>query len=203
MDDEPSAVENAVRVFSQRGGILRTGEAIDLGIHPTTLYAMRDAGEIEQLSRGLFRLASLPPLASPDLVTVALKVPQAVVCLVSALSIHDLTTQIPRAVDVALQQGAARPRLDHPPLNVYWFSGDAWQEGIETHRFDDVPVRVYGPAKSVADIFKYRRKIGLDVALEALKRYRERGDFSAGRLMHYAHVCRVETVMTPYVEALV
>jgi predicted transcriptional regulator of viral defense system len=142
------SIENAITLFRQQGGILRTGEALRLGIHPRTLYAMRDSGVLEQLSRGLYRLAELPLLSNPDLVTVALKVPQAVICLVSALAFHELTTQIPHVVDIALPNRAERPRLDYPPLRIFWFSGLAWSEGVETQRLDDVPVRIYGPEKS-------------------------------------------------------
>jgi len=163
---------------------------------------MRDSGVLEQLSRGLYRLADLPPLSNPDLVTVALKIPQAVICLVSALAFHELTTQIPHAVDIALHNRAQRPRLDYPPLRIFWFSGPAWSEGVETHLVDNVPVRIYGPEKSIADSFKYRRKIGLDVALEALRLYRQHRDFDVNKLLHYARVCRVEKVVRPYLEAL-
>lgn len=133
---------------------------------------------------------------------VALKIPQAVVCLVSALAFHELTTQIPHAVDIALPRGAERPRLDYPPLRIFWFSGPAWSEGVETHMIDDTPVRVYSLEKSVADSFKFRRKIGLDVALEALKLYRQHQSFDVSKLLYYARICRVEKVMRPYLEAL-
>ena len=194
--------QKAIALFRQHGGTLRTAEALRLGIHPRTLYAMRDTGVLERLSRGFYRLAEFPPLSNPDLVTVALNIPQAVICLVSALAFHELTTQVPHAVDLALPRGAERPRLDYPPLRIFWFSGPAWSEGVETHQVDDVPVRIYSLEKSVADAFKYRRKIGLDVALEALKQYRQHRDFDVSRLLHYARICRVENVIKPYIEAL-
>ena len=197
-----TSVQNAIALFRRHGGTLRTSEALAMGIHPRTLYNMRDSGLLVRLSRGLYRLADLPPLSNPDLVIVALKIPQAVVCLVSALAFHELTTQIPHAVDIAVHGRAERPRLDHPPLRIFWFSGPAWSEGVETYTIDETSVRIYGPAKSVADAFKYRRKVGLDVALEALKLYRQRRDFDADELLHYARVCRVERVMRPYLEAV-
>jgi predicted transcriptional regulator of viral defense system len=199
---ERTTAEEAVALFRQHGGMLRTSEALRLGIHPRTLYALRDAHVLEQLARGLYRLVDLPPLTNPDLVTVALKIPQGVVCLVSALAFHELTTQIPHAVDVALESGSTRPRLAFPPVRVFWFSGPAWSEGIEVHQLDNTPIRIYGPEKSVADAFKFRRKLGLDLALEALKAYRRRPEFDVGRLLHYADVCRVEQIMSPYLEAL-
>ena len=192
----------ALDLFRQHGGTLRTAQALRLGIHPRTLYALRDSGALQRLSRGLYRLADLPPLSNPDLVLVARKVPQAVICLISALAFHELTIQVPHAVDVALRSGSARPTLDYPPLRTFWFSGPAWSEGVAVHQIDDTPVRIYGPEKSVADSFKYRRKIGPDVALEALKLYRQHREFDVGKLLHFARICRVEKVMRPYLEAL-
>ena len=203
MSVEPTESEQkAIELFREQGGTLRTSEALRLGIHPRTLYALRDTRVLEQICRGLYRLAEMPPFAHPDLVTVSLKVPQAVICLLSALAFHELTTQIPHAVHIALESKAETPRIDYPPLRVFWFSGPAWSEGIESHTLDDVSVRMYSPAKSVADVFKYRNKIGLDVALEALRLYRRDAAFDVGELMGYARVCRVENVIRPYLEAL-
>ena len=196
------AVQEAKRIFREHGGILRTSEALELGIHSRTLSAMRDSGELHRLARGLYRLAELPPLSNPDLVVVALKVPGGVICLVSALAFQDLTTEIPRSVDVALEKGSWRPRLEHPPLRVFWFSGPAWHEGVDTYEVDGIPVRVTTPAKTVADMFKFRRRLGLDLAVEALKAYRYRDAFDVGELLHYARVCRVDRIITPYLEAL-
>ena len=194
--------DRAIETFREHGGILRTGEALRLGIHPRTLFALRDAGALEQLSRGLYRLAELPPLTNPDLVTVALKVPGAVICLISALAFHELTTQVPHAVDIALSKGDEPPRLEYPPLRLFWFSGPAYHEGIETHDVDGTDVRIYDPEKTIADCFKLRRKVGLDVALEGLKNYRRRPDFAPDSLLHYARICRVENVIRPYLEAI-
>jgi len=196
------ADRTAITIFQRHKGLLRAGDALRLGIHPRTLYALRDAGALEQLGRGLYRLADLPPLSNPDLVVVAIRYPQAVICLISALAFHELTTQVPHVVDVAIHQQAAQPTLSQPPLRVFRFSGRAWTEGVTTYRIDEVPVRITNPEKSIADAFKYRNKIGLDVALEALKEYRRRRDFDRSRLMKYARVCRVERVMWPYLEAL-
>jgi predicted transcriptional regulator of viral defense system len=162
----------------------------------------RDAGIIEPLSRGLYRLADSPPLANPDLVTVALRTPEGVVCLISALAFHQLTTQIPHEVHLALRRGSEPPRIDHPPVRTYWFAKAAFEAGIETHRLDSIPVRIYSPEKTLADCFKYRNKIGLDTAVEAVRLYRERRRPSVDALMKYAQVCRVAKVMRPYLEAI-
>ena len=200
--DTEGPIQKALNIFREHGGILRTSRALRLGIHPRTLYAMRDSGLLEQLSRGLYRLSELPPISDPDLATVALKIPQATICLVSALAFYELTTQVPHVIDIALSSGSRRPLLDYPPVRVFWFSGPAWSEGLETHLIEDVPVRIYGPAKSIADAFKFRRKIGQDVALEALRMYRESNGFDVGELLHYARLCRVQSVIKPYLEAL-
>jgi predicted transcriptional regulator of viral defense system len=196
------ARSNAVAVFRAHGGTLRTMEAIRLGIHPRTLYSMRDSGVLEQLGRGLYRLSALPPLGSPDLVKVALRVPEGVICLVSALAFHEMTTEIPHAVHVALRRGAEPPRIGHPPVRTYWFTGDAFSEGMEVYEVDGVDVSVYAPAKTVADCFKYRNKLGLELALESLKSYLRDLHGHPDELMRYGKVCRVEAVMRPYVEAL-
>jgi predicted transcriptional regulator of viral defense system len=196
------AVARARAIFRAHGGILRTAQALRAGIHPRTLYAMRDSGELERVSRGLYRLSEASPLGNPDLVAVAMKVPDAVVCLISALASHDLTTQIPHAVWIALPTGSWTPRLEQPPLEVCEFGGKTYSEGVETHELDGVPVRIYSPEKTLADCFRFRSKVGLDTALEALRAYRERRKVNVGALMHFADVCRVQRVMRPYLEAL-
>jgi len=190
------------KVFIQHGGLLRTTAALHAGIHPRTLYEMRDQGIVEQLSRGLYRLADLPPLSSPDLATVAAKIPSGVICLISALAYHEITTQIPHEVHVALPRGTEPPRLQHPPLRAFWFTGKAFTEGIEAHPMDGIALRVYIPEKTLADCFKYRNKLGLDVFLEALKLYLARKRPRTDELTKFAVICRVERLMRPYLEAL-
>jgi len=189
-------------IFMKNGGILRAAEAIRLGIHPRDLYGMRDRGEVVELSRGLFRLASLPPPEDPDLLAVAVRVPRAVVCLTSALACHDLTTEVPHEVHIALPRPVSRPRLGHPPLRVFSFSKESFKAGIETRTTNGVPFRIYSPAKTIADCFKFRNRIGLDVALDALKRFLARKGASTRELLEYARVCRVEKVILRYLEAL-
>jgi predicted transcriptional regulator of viral defense system len=140
-------------------------------------------------------------MGNPDLAIIAMKIPKGVICLISALSYHEITTEIPHEVYLALPRGTEPPRLDYPPLRVFRFGRYAFEEGIEQHDVDGVLMRVYSPEKTLADCFKYRNKIGIDVALEALKNYRRRKQFNVDELMHYARVCRVERVMRPYVEA--
>lgn len=203
MSETRTAMAKAQRIFSRHGRMLRTAKAIRLGIHPRTLYALRDAGKIEQVSRGLYRLSSAPPLANPDLIPVAVRSPRAVVCLISALAYHRLTTQVPHAVDVALPSHSKVPKIAEVPLRVFWYPEASLRPGIQVVSIDRVRVRIFSPEKTIADCFKYRNKIGLDVAIEALKAYRERTrkpDYQA--LAGFAKVNRVERVMRPYLEAI-
>lgn len=195
-------LHEAEAIFRANSGMMRTSAAIEQGVHPRTLYALRDRGRLVQISRGVYRLADLPELSDPDLVTVATRVPEAVVCLISALCFHDITTEIPHEVHIALPRQVRKPKLDYPPLRVYHFSGPALEEGIETRRIDGARVRIYGPEKTIADCFKYRNQIGLAVALEALRLYLKRQHASRKTLLAYARICRVEKVMLPYLEAL-
>jgi predicted transcriptional regulator of viral defense system len=197
-----NAFERAAKIFNDHHGILRTQQAIRLGIAPRTLYQMRAAGIILRESRGLYRLADAEPGAYSDLVQVALSIPKGVVCLISALAFYDLTTQIPHQVYVALPIHAEKPRLEYPPMRLFWLSQKTYSAGIETHELDGIAVRIFALEKTIADCFKFRNKVGLDVAVEALRDYRKRADFNIAALLHYARIDRVERVIKPYLEAL-
>ena len=196
------ATSQVEQLFRRHNGLLRTSQALAAGVHPRSLYALRDQGVVEQLGRGLYRLAGLPPLGNPDLVVAAAKVPAGVVCLISALAFHEITTQVPHEVYLALPKGAERPRLSHPPVRPVWFGGEAYAAGVATHDVDGVAVRVYTPEKTLADCFKFRNRVGLDVCLEALKLYAGRKKVRVDDLLRFARVCRVERVMRPYLEAV-
>lgn len=188
-------------LFRQQGGKLRLSEALTLGISRYQFYRLRDEGLIEPVSRGLYRLADLPPIDNPDLVATATRFPHAVLCLISALDWHGITTQIPHQVHLAVERDARLPVLDYPPVAGYRFSGQAFSTGIEQVEVDDITLQVYNPEKTLADCFKFRNRIGMDVVLEALELYRNRKTFRPGKLMEYASICRVAKVMAPYVEA--
>ena len=193
--------ERPEKIFRNHGGQLRMSEAIEYGITRYMLYSLRDKGIIEQVSRGIYRLVDLPPISNPDLVTASLRFPNAVICLISALAFYDITTQIPHAVSVAVPRKARLPSLEYPPIQAHRFSNIAYSAGIQEHLVDGVSVKIYCPEKTLADCFKFRNKIGMDVALEALKLYRERKKFNPMKLLDYAKICRVAMVMRPYLEA--
>ena len=195
-------IERYEDIFRKHGGQLHMAEAIKLGISRYMLYSLRDRGVIRQFSRGIYRLTNLPPISDPDLVTVSLRFPNAVICLISALAYHDITTQIPHFVSVAVQRNSRLPSLDYPPIDPHRFSSEAYSAGIEEYIIDEVSVKVYSPEKTLADCFKFRNRIGMDVVLEALRLYMTRRTLNTEKLIKYAGICRVEGVMRPYLEAL-
>jgi predicted transcriptional regulator of viral defense system len=150
----------------------------------------------------VYRISERKPLSDPDLVTVSIRVPKGIICLVSGLAFHGITTQIPHAISIALEKGAESPRIDYPPVVVYRFSQASLAAGIEKHEIDGVKIRVYSPEKTIADCFKFRNKIGMDIVLEALRLYRARKKASLQRLLEYGRICRVEKVMSPYLEII-
>lgn len=197
-----NAMDRAIKVFRDHKGILRTQQAIRYGIAPRTLYEMRNSGAIVRESRGLYRLADTELNSNTDLIQVGLRIPRAVICLLSALSFHNLTTQIPHQIYIALPVYAEKPRLEYPPFRIFWLSYKVYSTGIENHELDGIPIKIYGREKTIADCFKFRNKIGLDVALEALREYRKGDEFNVETLLMYARIDRVEKIIRPYLEAI-
>lgn len=193
--------EKLIMLQNERG-IIQTNRALKAGVHPRNLYELRESGVIEPISRGFYRFVDSPPLSNPDLVTVALRKPRAVICLVSALAFHELTTQVPHAVDMAILRGDITPRIDYPPVNIYRFSSTTFKAGIEIHVLDGIQVKIFNPEKTLADCVKFRNQIGVDIMLEALKSYRLHKHFNLEKLMHYASLCRVKNIIKPYLEVL-
>lgn len=199
---ETTATRKAERIFHHHGGMLRTKDALARGIHPSVLYQLRDQGKILQVSRGVYRLASLTPLQHPDFIPIAIKAQKAVICLISALAFHELTLEIPHQVWIALTKGDWSPRIEYPPIRIFWFSPKTHSAGIEIHHTDGISIQIYSPEKTIVDCFKFRNKIGTNVAVEALKIYMQNGKWKIPQLMHFAHLARVQKVMKPYLEAL-
>jgi len=190
-------------IFREHGGQLKMSDALHHGITRYTLYSLRAKGVIEQISRGLYRLADLPPLSHQDFVTVGVRIPKGVICLVSALAYHGLTTQVPHVVSIALPRNTNIPSIDYPPIQAHRFSSLAYEAGIESHEIDGVVVKVYSIEKTIVDCFKYRNKIGMDIVLEAIKRYRAQKKFNVNEVFKYAKICRVDRAMKPYLEAVI
>jgi len=187
--------------FVKKQGMIRVRDAIAHGIHPEYLRRLCEKGLLMKLSRGIYIPADSEISQNIGLVQVAKRVPQGVICLLSALQYHEIGTQSPFEIWIAVNPREAKPQIDYPPVRVVRFSGQALTEGIEEHLIEGVEIKVYNPAKTIADCFKYRNKIGLDIALEALKDCRQRKLCTNDQFWEYAKICRVSNVMKPYLEA--
>ena len=172
------------------------------GIPRQYLHLLEQAGMVSRSGRGLYTIAGADVGENHTVAEAAKRVPHGVICLISALRMHGLTTQIPHAVWIAIDRKAWKPSVDYPPLRIVRFSGEALTDGVEEKKLEGVAVKVYSPAKTVADCFKYRNKIGLDVALEALRDCWAKRKASVDELWAMAKVCRVANVMRPYMESL-
>lgn len=191
------------KIFTDHHGILRASTAIELGVPKHILYEMVRSGELVREAQGIYRLSESQPLGNPDLVQISLRVPRAVICLISALYFHELTTQIPHQVYFALPRDVKTPKIEYPPIRVFHFSQEPYQAGIVENEVDGVKVKIYDREKTIADCFKFREKIGMDVTLEALKDYIRQPKMNVSLLLKYARVNRVEKIMRPYIEAMI
>jgi predicted transcriptional regulator of viral defense system len=198
----PNTYNQRVLDLARQKGMLRPVDLQNAGIPRIILSRLMASGQLEKIGRGLYRLPDVQTSEYEMLATIATRVPQAVFCLLSALQFHELTTQLPRQIWIAMPRGSHIPKIDYPPIKMIQFSGEAYAEGIEVYERDQVKLRVYSVAKTVADCFKHRNKIGLDVAIEALRDARAGKKASANDLWHYAKVCRVTNVMRPYLEVI-
>ena len=194
--------ENQVLELAQQG-LLRVCDLTSRGLHPEYLRRLYQKGLVRREGRGLYIAADAEISVHYGLAQVAKRIPHGVICLLSALSFHEIGTQLPHQVWMAIDRRAAKPKTQFPPLRVMRFSGAALAEGIETYQIEGVPVQIFNPAKTVADCFKYRNKIGLDIALEALKECIRDRRTTMDDLWHFAKVCRMTNVMRPYMEAIV
>jgi predicted transcriptional regulator of viral defense system len=172
------------------------------GLHPEQVRRLVRDGQLQRAGRGRYLLQNAEPSGDIGLALAAAAAPAATVCLLTALRVHEIGTQAPREIWLAIDRRAAKPRIDFPPVRVVRFSGKALTFGVQKRTVDGVPVRIYSPAKTVADCFKYRNKIGLDVGLEALRAGLSDKRFTRDELWAAAKVCRVTTVIRPYLQVL-
>ncbi len=195
------ATDRVLRLIEQMG-LARPADLEACGVSRASLYRLVRQGQVERRARGIYVAARHATTAEHTLAQVAKRVPGGVFCLLTALRFHGLTTQSPHEVWIALPEKARRPRLEYPRLRVARFSGAALTEGIETHRLEGVEIHVYSAAKTVADCFKYRNKLGVDVAVEALRDFGRIHRGGATDLARFARICRVTRVMQPYLDSI-
>ena len=201
MMPQPTQTQRVLELARQRG-LLRSRDLQAVDAPRVMLTRMTASGQLEKVGRGLYRLPQTQMSEDESLTAIAIKVPQAVFCLLTALQFHGLTTQLPRQVWLAMPRGSHAPRIDYPPIRMVQYSGQSYSQGIEVFERDQVLLRVYSVAKTVVDCFKHRSAIGLDVALEALREARAGQRASADELWRFAKICRVANVMRPYLEAI-
>jgi predicted transcriptional regulator of viral defense system len=201
MANQPTRADKILELVRE-AGVLRPRDLDRHDIARTYLSRLCIAGKLQRIARGLYVLPESGVTEHHSLAEVCKRVPNGVVCLLSALRFHELTTQAPFEVWLAIGEKAWRPRLAYPPLRIVRFSKTTLHAGIEEHQIEGVPVHVYSPAKTVADCFKYRNKIGLDVAIEALRECWRAQRCTMDDLWHYADICRVQNVMRPYLESV-
>jgi len=198
-DSKRQQVINLVRTQS----IVRPRDLNELGLPKDYLYVLAEEGVIERVGRGLYQWPNKDLGQHQSLVEVSKLVPKGVVALLSALNFHEMTTQNPHQIWLAIDRKGWRPAISYPPVRFVTMSGETLRAGVEKHLIDGVPVKVFCPAKTIVDCFKYRNKVGLDVALEALREGWSVRKFTMDELHRYAEICRVKKVMQPYLESLV
>ena len=195
--------EELVNYFRSRGGIVKFRTLKKAGFHHETIRRTLEEGSVEKIKAGLYKLADYSPPVHPDLVVASLAAPRGVICLISALYFHEATTDIPRYVEIALPKGSRAEKIEYPPVKFYRFSRETWEAGIETHDIEGRNVRIYGLAKTVADCFKFRNKIGIDTAREALKIAVNEKRIRPDDIMSYAKICRVDKIIKPVLEVII
>jgi predicted transcriptional regulator of viral defense system len=196
------SIDEQIALIARHNGVVRPRDVEAAGIPREYLLRLFRRGVVERTARGLYRMADAPITAHHSLAEAAKRVPNATVCLLSALAFHEITTQIPHEIWLALSRGSRTPRFDNRKLRIVRFSGAALTQGRREHRVEGVPVMIYSPAKTVADCFKFRNKVGLDVALEALRECVRQNKATVAEIRRYAEICRVARVMQPYLESL-
>ncbi len=195
--------QKLMNFFQGHGGVARFSTVLKAGFHPDSLIALEKEGKVEKIARGLYRVTNYTHGTHPDLVIASLQAPRGVICLLSALSFYEATNEIPKYVDLAIPQSTHANRIKYPPVRFYRFASKTWKAGIEEHKFEGHKIKVYSLAKTIADCFKFRNKIGMDVARDALKVAVTEKNITPKEIMKYAKICRVDSIIKPILEAII
>lgn len=195
--------EKVHKIFRAHSGFARTKDILAGGIHPRDIKRMRDEGEIMRVKRGLYRLAEVPAISNQSFVDLARAVPEGVICLISALSYYELTTFNPSVISMAIRRKSRRPKIEYPPVEFYYFSTKQFEAGIKEIKIEGHKVRIYCPEKTICDCFRYRNKLGLDIAKEGLSEYLKLKERNLEKLLEYAEICRVRPLVQTWLNAMV
>ena len=199
----PVKAQTLITFFQTHGGILRFSAILKAGFHPDSLIALEREGVVEKIGRGLYRLTKYTIASYPDLVTASIQTPRGVICLLSALAFHEATNEIPKYVDIAIPRRTHANWIKYPPVKFYQFAPSTWKAGIVTHEIESHKVRIYNLAKTIADCFKFRNRIGLNVARDALKIAVTEKGVAPLDIMKYAKICRVVKIVKPILETMI
>jgi len=194
--------EQAVIELAKQLGTFRIKDLLERNIHPELARRLVSKGLLVRSGRGLYVLADSEITEFHNFAFIGKRVPKGIICLTSALRYHNIGTQLPRKVWLALRRGSAQPHLSYPPVSIIRLSGPCFSEGIDEHQIEGVAVRIYNPAKTIADCFKFRNRIGLEAAIEAARESLRDKKATSDEVYHYAKICRVWNVMRPYLEAI-
>jgi len=196
-------VQKLIDFFQQHHGVARFSAILNAGFHPDVLRMLQQEGKVEKIARGLYRITRYPFSSYPDLIIASLQAPRGIICLLSALAFHEATNEIPRFIDIAIPAGTRANKITYPPVKFYRFSPRVWELGIEQHQFNGHKIRVYCLAKTLADCFKFRNKIGANIVREALKIAISEKNIKPQEILKYAKVCRVDRIIKPLLEILI
>jgi len=195
--------ERIYKVFKTHKGFARTKHILVAGIHPRDIKRARDKGQIIRMKKGIYRLAEIPLISNQDFIDLARAVPEGVICLLSALSYYDLITFTPSIVSMAICRGSRKPKIEYPPVEFYHFSKKQFEAGISKIKIRGHEIHIYNPEKTICDCFRYRNKIGLDIAKEGLFEYLKRKDRNLERLLEYAEICRIKSLLQTWLNAMI
>jgi len=195
--------QELIQYFKKHGGVLRFTDILKAGFHPDSLSAIEKAGKVEKIARGLYRVVDYKLESHPDLVIASLQAPKGAICLISALSFHEVTNEIPGYVDIAISQGTHANRIKYPPVMFYRFAPKAWKAGLQEYEIEGYKIKIYNLAKTIVDCFKFRNRIGMSIARDALKVGITEKKVESKEIMKYAKICRVSSIIKPILEAMI
>ncbi len=192
-----------IKILKTRNGYARSKDILAEGIHQRDIRSILDKGIVIKVKNGLYRLSDIPVISNQSFIDLACAVPEGVICLLSALSYYELTTFNPSVISMAIHRKSWRPKIEYPPVEFYYFSKKQFEAGIDKIKIRDHKINIYCREKTICDCFRYRNKLGIDIAKEGLSEYIKQKDRNLEKLLKYAEICRVKTLMEIWINAMI
>ena len=192
-----------IKILKTRNGYARSKDILAEGIHQRDIKSILDKGIVIKVKNGLYRLSDTPVISNQSFIDLACAVPEGVICLLSALSYYEITTFNPSVISMAIHRKSWRPKIEYPPVEFYYFSKKQFEAGIDKIKIKDHKINIYCREKTICDCFRYRNKLGIDIAKEGLSEYIKQKDRNLERLLKYAEICRVKTLMEIWINAMI